>query len=118
MLNYLVALVTEINASTGSRVYLEEVYMDLLNDTDPSMVDDYTLKQYSGLNGDHLSVAFDVRMYHIEKALLAGAGIKSVSDHVKNVRLIAQYLLTEKASVPQVLKLALISSSYVALDSL
>ena len=48
----------------------------------------------SGLNGDHLSVAFDIRMYHIEKALLAGTGIKSVSDHVKNIRLIAQYLLT------------------------
>jgi type I restriction enzyme R subunit len=60
----------------------------------------------SGLNGDHLSVAFDVRMYHIEKALLSGAGIKSVSEHVKNIRLIAQYLLTEKASVPQVLKKA------------
>ncbi len=60
----------------------------------------------SGLNGDHLSVAFDVRMYHIEKALLAGTGIKSVSEHVKNIRLIAQYLLTEKASVPQVLKKA------------
>ena len=29
---------------------------------------------------------------------------KSVSEHVKNIRLIAQYLLTEKASVPQVLK--------------
>lgn len=60
----------------------------------------------SGLNGDHLSVAFDVRMYHIEKALLAGTGIQSVSDHVKNIRLIAQYLLTEKASVPQILKKA------------
>ena len=60
----------------------------------------------SGLNGDHLSVAFDVRMYHIEKALLSGTGVKSVSEHVKNIRLIAQYLLTEKASVPQVLKKA------------
>lgn len=49
MLNYLVALVTEINASTGSRVYLEEVYLDLLNNTDPSMVDDYTLKQYNSI---------------------------------------------------------------------
>jgi len=58
----------------------------------------------SGLNGDHLSVAFDVRMYLIEKALLSGTGVKSVSEHVKNIRLIAQYLLTEKASVPQVLK--------------
>lgn len=60
----------------------------------------------SGLNGDYLSVAFDVRMYHIEKALMSGTGVKSVSEHVKNIRLIAQYLLTEKASVPQVLKKA------------
>lgn len=60
----------------------------------------------SGLNGDYLSVAFDVRMYHVEYALLSGAGIKSASAHVKNIRLIAQYLLTEKASVPQVLQKA------------
>ena len=49
MLNYLVALVTEINSSTGSRVYLEEVYLDLLNNTDPSMVNDYTLQQYNSI---------------------------------------------------------------------
>lgn len=60
----------------------------------------------SGLNGDYLSVAFDVRMYHVENALLSGTGIKSVSDHIKNIRLISQYLLSEKASVPQVLKKA------------
>lgn len=46
MMNYLAALVTEINASSGSRVYLEEVYLELLNNTDPSMVDDFTLQQY------------------------------------------------------------------------
>lgn len=34
MLNYLVALVTEINASSGSRVFLDSVYMDLQNNTD------------------------------------------------------------------------------------
>lgn len=57
----------------------------------------------SGLNGEYLAVAFDVRMYYIEKALLKNKTIVGVSDHVKNIRLIAQYLLTEKASVPQVL---------------
>ncbi|MBP3919441.1 MAG: DEAD/DEAH box helicase family protein [Clostridia bacterium] len=57
----------------------------------------------SGLNGEYLAVAFDVRMYYIEKALLKNNTITSISDHVKNIRLIAQYLLTEKASVPQVL---------------
>lgn len=57
----------------------------------------------SGLNGDHLAVAFDVRIYYIEKALLASGEISQVTEHIKNLRLIAQYLLTEKASVPQVL---------------
>ncbi len=57
----------------------------------------------SGVNGDYLAVAFDVRMYYIELALLASGSINGAADHVKNVRLIAQYLLIEKASVPQVL---------------
>ena len=57
----------------------------------------------SGLGGEHLAVAFDVRMYHIEKALLAKGSTSGAGDHIKNVRLIAQYLLTERASVPQVL---------------
>ena len=57
----------------------------------------------SGLNGDHLSVSFDLRMYYIELALLAESSITDAADHVKNVRLISQYLLQEKASIPQVL---------------
>ena len=47
MLNYLAALVTEINASSGSRVYLEDVYLELLNNTDPSMVNSVTQQQYN-----------------------------------------------------------------------
>ena len=57
----------------------------------------------SGLNGEHLAVAFDVRMYCIEKELLDTGEISKAAEHIKNLRLIAQYLLTEKASVPQVL---------------
>ena len=57
----------------------------------------------SGVNGDHLAVAFDVRMYSIEKELLRSGGIGKAKEHVKNLRLIAKYLLNEKASVPQVL---------------
>lgn len=60
----------------------------------------------SGLQGDPLSVAFDLRMYHIELALLAEGNLKKAAAHVKNVRKIAQYLLNEKASVPQVLQKA------------
>ncbi|MCR4717749.1 MAG: hypothetical protein K5656_11285, partial [Lachnospiraceae bacterium] len=56
----------------------------------------------SGLGGDHFSVAFDVRMYYVENDLLKTGTINNVGTHVKTLRLIAQYLLTEKASVPQV----------------
>lgn len=57
----------------------------------------------SGLEGNYLSVAFDIRMYYIERALLETNTLKGAAEHIKNVRLIAKYLLTEKASVPQVL---------------
>ena len=57
----------------------------------------------SGVNGDHWAVAFDVRVYNIEKELLHSGDLSKVAEHIKNLRLIAQYLITEKASVPQVL---------------
>ncbi len=60
----------------------------------------------SGLQGEHTSIAFDVRMYHVEKCLLAGKQLPEVAVHIKNLRLVAQFLLTERASVPQVLKKA------------
>ena len=57
----------------------------------------------SGVNGNHLSISFDVRMYNIEKAILKTGNIATATEDVKTVRLIAQYLLKEKASVPMVL---------------
>lgn len=60
----------------------------------------------SGLSGDYLSVAFDIRVYYVETDLLRTGTVNNVSEHIKNLRLIAQYLLTEKASVPQVLNRA------------
>lgn len=56
----------------------------------------------SGLGGEHLAVAFDARMYYIEKVLLQSGTLNGATEHVKMVRLIAQYFATEKASVPQV----------------
>ena len=56
----------------------------------------------SGLGGDHLSVAFDIRVYYVENDLLRTGTINNVGIHVKTLRLIAQYLINEKASVPQV----------------
>ena len=56
----------------------------------------------SGLSGDHLAVAFDIRIYYVENDLLKTGTINNVATHVKTLRLIAQYLINEKASIPQV----------------
>lgn len=56
----------------------------------------------SGLGGDFLSVAFDVRMYYIELDLLKTYSVMNSSSHIKTLRKCAQFLINEKASVPQV----------------
>lgn len=49
MLNYLVVLTQEINASPNNRLYLEEVYSNLLNNISPEAIDDLTLDKISDL---------------------------------------------------------------------
>ena len=56
----------------------------------------------SGLSGDFLAVAFDIRMYYVEYDLLKTGSIANSTIHVKTLRKIAQYLINEKASIPQV----------------
>ena len=57
----------------------------------------------SGLAGNSLSVAFDIRVYHVILAILKEVDIHSVNNHIKIIRMVARYLILEKASVPQVL---------------
>lgn len=49
MLNYLVVLTQEINASQNSRLYLEETYSALQNNTNPNAVDSRTLVEINYL---------------------------------------------------------------------
>ena len=49
MLNHITVLTQEIIASKNSRVYMEEAYSSLLNNTYPNVVDVLTLKQLTGL---------------------------------------------------------------------
>ena len=56
----------------------------------------------SGLSGDFMSVAFDIRVYYVENDLLKTNTINNSTTHIKILRKIAQYLINEKASVPQV----------------
>ena len=45
MLNHLVVLTQEINASRNSRLYLEDAYATLINNTSPEAVDSRTLSE-------------------------------------------------------------------------
>ena len=66
MLNYLTALVTEINASSSSRVYLESVYDELRNNTNPSVVDSTTRAEYEMI----LDLLFQYRMITVKRERL------------------------------------------------
>lgn len=56
----------------------------------------------SGLQGDYLSVTFDILVYTVENDLLHTGTIQNVTEYVKKLRKVAKYLVDEKASVPQV----------------
>lgn len=47
MLNYLTLLLSEIHASSNDRIFLDQVYFDLLNNTDPNSVDQATQSEYN-----------------------------------------------------------------------
>ena len=49
MLNYITVLTQDINASKNSRLYMEEAYSSLINNTYPNAVDSRTLSQLTGL---------------------------------------------------------------------
>lgn len=49
MLNYITVLTQEINASKNSRLYMEESYSSLINNTYPNAVDSRTQSQLTGL---------------------------------------------------------------------
>ena len=49
MLNYITVLTQDINASKNSRLYMEEAYSSLINNTYPNAVDSRTLSQLTRL---------------------------------------------------------------------
>ena len=66
MLNYLAVVTQEINASKGSRLFLEETYSTLINNTDPSTVDEWTLAEYDSL----LDTLEDYRLIAVKRERL------------------------------------------------
>ena len=57
----------------------------------------------SGIQGHPLSIAFDCRMLRVVLALVCNGNLSEAAKDVKTVREVAHYLLTEKASIPQVM---------------
>lgn len=49
MLNYITVLTQDVNASKNSRLYMEQAYSSLINNTYPGAVDSRTLSQLTGL---------------------------------------------------------------------
>ena len=66
MLNYLTVVNQEINASSNSKLYLEEVYSSLINNTSPNAVDERTQIQL----GDMLDTIDQYRMIDVKRERL------------------------------------------------
>lgn len=101
--------------SSRMQVRSEMQYVDKYSDFDvwtclsPVMVKEIKLHitplLESGLKGNDLMIAFDVRMLDIELSVLVQGNTAGANKDVKIIREVAQYLLT-KASVPQILEKA------------
>lgn len=63
MLNYITVLTKEINDSKNSRMYLEQAYSSLINNTYPNSIDNRTLSQLTGL----LDIMEDYRMIDVKR---------------------------------------------------
>lgn len=66
MLNYLTVVNQEINASQNSKLYLEEVYSSLINNTSPNAIDDRTQIQLQ----DMLGTIDEYRMIDVKRERL------------------------------------------------
>lgn len=66
MLNYITVLTQEINSSKNSRLYMEEAYSSLINNTYPNAVDNRTLSQLTGL----LDIMENYRMISVKRERL------------------------------------------------
>ena len=58
----------------------------------------------SDIEEDTKIKSFDARMFYAEISMLESCNIKSASAHVRNIMEVCQFLLNEKASIPQVLE--------------
>lgn len=111
MLNYLTVLVQEINKSSNSRLFLESAYSELINNTEPSIVDDLTLDEYEKI----LGIIEGYRMVAVKRERLqyiyeqnSAAAIRSAMPNPLSILNVVQSGNPLKA---------LVSVAYMAFDS-
>lgn len=116
MLNYLVVLTQEINASQNSRLYLEETYSALQNNTNPNAVDSRTLVEinylFDTLEGYRMIAVKRDRLQYIYEQNRARAIREAMPDP-----LVMLNLTLASAQENQNRKMVILSAIYTALDS-
>ena len=116
MLNYLVVLTQEINASQNSRLYLEETYSALQNNTNPNAVDSRTLVEinylFDTLEEYRMIAVKRDRLQYIYEQNRARAIREAMPDP-----LVMLNLTLASAQENQNRKMVILSAIYTALDS-
>lgn len=112
MLNYLVMLTQEINAATNSRLYLEEAYSSLINNTLPEAVDNRTLVEINYL----LDTLEDYRMIAVKRERIQYIYEQNQAQALRNALPNPLGLMSAVHSFS--LSGLIASVSYMALDSI
>lgn len=112
MLNYITVLTQDVNASKNSRLYMEEAYSSLINNTYPSAVDSRTLSQLTSLldvmEGYRMIAVKRDRLQYIYEQNQAQAIRAIVPDPLGLLSTVQSYRASKIA----------VSLAYMALDSI
>jgi hypothetical protein len=112
MLNYITILTQEINASKNSRVFMEQAYTSLINNTNPNSVDNRTLSQLTAL----LDTMESYRMLNVKRERLQYIYEQNKAQAIRAAIPNPIGLLSTVSSLNP-MKLAM-SITYMAVDSL
>ena len=111
MLNYLAVTTVDINASENGKLYLEEVYTSLINNTNPEAVDDRTQRYLNDL----LKVLDSYRMIEVKRERLEYIYDKQKAEAIHEAMPNPLGLLSAASSFS--LKKVALSFVYMAVDS-
>ena len=111
MLNYITVLTQDINASKNSRLYMEDAYSSLINNTYPNAVDSRTQSQLSNL----LDIMEKYRMIDVKRGRLQYIFQQNQADAIRAAISNPKALLSKLQSFD----LSMIAASivYMAVDS-